>query len=137
MRRTFTVLALLTLTVPACSGQTQEGAETTPAENPEEQLYPDVVDVEVTRSGDGSYRFDVTISSAYDTPERYADAWRVKGPDGTVYGVRELLHDHASEQPFTRSLDGVEIPADVTAVTVEGRDLENGWGGATVEVEIP
>lgn len=101
------------------------------------QLYPDVVDVEVNRTSDGTYRFDVTLSSPYDTPERYADAWRVKGPDGEVYGIRELLHDHASEQPFTRSLDGVEIPEDVETVTVQGRDLENGWGGETLDISVP
>lgn len=99
-------------------------------------LFPDVVDVTVERDGD-TFRFDVTISSPYDTPERYADAWRVVGPDGTVLGVRELLHDHQDEQPFTRSLSGVEIPAGVDTVTIEGRDQVNGWGGATLEVELP
>ncbi len=99
-------------------------------------LYPDVVDATVERNGD-TFTFDVTISSPYDTPDRYADAWRVVGPDGTVLGVRELLHDHQNEQPFTRSLSGVEIPDDVDTVTIEGRDQVNGWGGATVEVELP
>lgn len=67
-----------------------------------------------------------TISPPYDSPDRYADAFRVLAPDGTVLGVRELLHDHANEQPFTRSLDDVEIPDDVDRVTVEGRDLGRG-----------
>jgi len=100
-----------------------------------DQLYPDVLAVEVSES-EGRYRFDVTISSPYETADRYADAWRVVGADGTVYGIRELLHDHAGEQPFTRSLDGVEIPAGTTVV-VEGRDQVNGWGGSTVEVTVP
>lgn len=99
-------------------------------------LYPEVVDVSV--SGDGSvYDFDVTMSSPYDSPERYADAWRVIGDDGRVYGVRELLHDHANEQPFTRSLGGVEIPATVASVTIQGRDQVYGWGGDVVEVSLP
>ena len=54
-----------------------------------------------------------------------------------MLGVRELLHDHASEQPFTRSLTGVAIPDGVTTVTVEARDLANGWGGGTVEAPVP
>lgn len=99
-------------------------------------LYPDVVDVSV--SGDDSiYNFVVTMSSPYDSPERYADAWRVIGDDGQVYGVRELLHDHANEQPFTRSLEGVEIPEGVSSVTVQGRDQVYGWGGGVVEVNLP
>jgi hypothetical protein len=99
-------------------------------------LYPDVVDAAVTRDG-GSYTFDVTVSSSYDSPERYADAWRIIGDDGNVYGMNELTHDHASEQPFTRSLAGVEVPDSVDSVTIEGRDLVYGWGGETFELMLP
>ena len=101
----------------------------------DQQRFPDVLDV-VAAPTDKGWDFDVTVSSPYDTPERYADAWRVVGPDGVVFGVRELLHDHAAEQPFTRSLRGVEIPAEVDVVMVEGRDSDNGWGGQSVEVSL-
>lgn len=100
------------------------------------ELFPDVVDATATLSAGGTWTFEATLTSPYDTADRYADAWRVVGPDGTVYGVRDLTHDHAGEQPFTRSLDGVEVPADVSTVTVEGRDQVSGWGGATVEVDL-
>ena len=102
-----------------------------------EQRYPDVVAVEVQPSGPGTFDFDVTVSSPYDTPQRYADAFLVTGPDGTVYGERKLLHDHAGEQPFTRDLYGVRIPAGVRRVTVQGRDQKHGYGGATLEVALP
>lgn len=102
----------------------------------DEQLHPDVIEVNFGRVGEGPYEFDVTISSPYDTPDRYADAWRVVGLDGTVYGIRELTHDHQSEQPFTRSLNGVEIPRDVIDLVVEARDSVNGWGGGTIEVRL-
>ncbi len=101
------------------------------------QEFPDVVEADATQRDDESFDFAVTISSPYDSPDRYADGWRIVGPDGTVFGVRELLHDHAAEQPFTRSLTGVEIPPGVTMVTIEGRDLINGWGGQTVEIVLP
>ena len=94
-------------------------------------LFPDVVGAGATQSGDGTWTFDVTLSSPYDSPERYADAWRVVGPDGTVYGERILAHDHANEQPFTRSQSGIVIPAGVQTVLIEGRDQVNGWGGGT------
>jgi hypothetical protein len=77
------------------------------------------------------------VSSPYDSADRYADAWRVIGDDGQVYGVRVLTHDPARDQPFTRSWDQVEIPDTVQSVIVEARDLVYGWGGATVEVDIP
>lgn len=100
------------------------------------QRFPDIAGVEVSRSGSG-YGFAVTVSSPYDTAQRYADAIRVRAEDGTVYGMRKFTHDHASEQPFTRSLSGVQIPAGVTNVVVEGRDQVNGWGGGTQAVELP
>lgn len=99
-------------------------------------LYPDVVDAVARQADDGTWEFDVTISSPYDSPERYADAWRVLGPDGDQLAIRELNHDHASEQPFTRSLSGVAIPADLNEVTIQGRDQVNGWGGDTVTVRL-
>jgi hypothetical protein len=100
------------------------------------QKFPDVIDVAISGES-GSYDFDVTVSSPYDSPERYADGWRVVAPDGTVLGERPLAHDHANEQPFTRSLTGVEIPADITEVTVEARDLVNDYGGATLTEALP
>ena len=98
--------------------------------------FPDILAAQATLTGDDTWRFDVTVSSTYDTPERYADAWRVVGPDGEEFGIRVLTHDHASEQPFTRSQSGIVIPSDVTSVTIEGRDLANGWGGGFLEVDL-
>lgn len=51
--------------------------------------------------------------------------------------IGALLHDHAGEQPFTRSLDDVAIPDGVDRVTIEGRDLEHGWGGGTATIDVP
>jgi len=95
----------------------------------------DVVGATAVRSG-ASWRFDVTVAHADEGWDHYADAWRVVGPDGTVYGTRELAHPHVNEQPFTRSLSGVVIPAGVSRVSVEARDSVHGWGGATVEVDL-
>jgi hypothetical protein len=103
----------------------------------EVQLYPDVLNVKVQARGDQRFDFDVTVSSPYDSPQRYADAFRVTGADGRTYGERQLLHDHANEQPFTRDLYGVDIPAGVQSVIVQARDLKNGYGGKSMEVKLP
>jgi len=95
----------------------------------------DVLKVEARPGGSG-WSFDVTVEHADTGWEHYADAWRVVGPDGTVYGTRTLLHPHVGEQPFTRSLSGVAIPEGVASVTVEAHDLVHGWGGTTVEVML-
>ena len=114
-----------------------EPDQITSATDSSDGLFPDVVDASATfDAGSGTWAFSVTLSSPYDTPQRYADAWRVIAPDGTELGVRELLHDHANEQPFTRRLDGVAIPEGIDVVTVQGRDQINGYGGATVAVEL-
>lgn len=113
-------------------GDEADGAEADDAG----ELFPDVLAATATADGGGNWTFSATLSSPYDSAERYADAWRVVGPDGEVYGIRELAHDHASEQPFTRSQSGIAIPDGVGTVIVEGRDQVSGWGGATVEVAL-
>lgn len=95
----------------------------------------DVVAAEAERRGD-LWRFSVTVAHADEGWDHYADAWEVRGPDGTVYGVRELLHPHVTEQPFTRSLSGVAIPEGVDRVTIRARDSAHGWGGAEITLEL-
>jgi hypothetical protein len=101
------------------------------------QRHPDVLAVDVTARSATVFDFDVTVSSPYDTPQRYADAFRVTGKDGEVFGERRLLHDHQHEQPFTRDLYGVSIPAGVRVVQVQARDRKYGYGGKRVTVELP
>ena len=74
---------------------------------------------------------------SYDTPSRYADAFRVSTPSGQVLGERKLLHDHQNEQPFTRDLHGVRIPASISIVMVRARDQKHGYGGKSVQVQLP
>ncbi len=99
--------------------------------------HPAVLAAELRREGDETWSLDVTISSEYDSPERYADGWRVVTPEGDVLGEHELTHDHADEQPFTRTQTDLEIPKSVSTVTIEGHDTENGYGGATLDVDVP
>ncbi len=121
-------------TVAAPSGSTSSESSTGTGTNAD-QKFPDVVSAELTASGD-TFTLSVTMTSPYDTPERYADGWRVLAPDGTVLGDHLLDHDHASEQPFTRQQSGLKIPGDVDTVSVEGRDKANGYGGKIVKVPV-
>lgn len=95
-----------------------------------------VVQAKATKMG-AVWRFDVTVSHSDTGWDHYADAWRVVGPDGTVYGTRKLFHPHVDEQPFTRSLSGVKVPAGVAVVTVEARDNVHGWGQSRIQVTLP
>lgn len=81
----------------------------------------------------------VTVSSPYDSADRYADGWRVAagdGPDGEVLAEHDLAHPHEDEQPFTRTRGPFAIPDDVDEVTIEGRDTDNGYGGETVTIPV-
>ncbi|MBK1697646.1 hypothetical protein [Rhodovibrio salinarum] len=97
----------------------------------------DVLDAEIIKSGADRYRVSVTVRHADEGWDHYADQWRVLAPDGTVLGTRTLHHPHENEQPFTRSLGGVEIPPRITEVTIEARDSVHGRGGKTVTVAVP
>lgn len=99
--------------------------------------HPAVLAAELRRDSGGTWSLDVTISSEYDSAERYADGWRVLTPEGDVLGEHELAHDHAGEQPFTRTQTGLEIPESVSTVTIEGRDTDNGYGGETLAIDVP
>ena len=98
------------------------------------QKYPDIESVDVEKIDENTTDLSVTVSSPYDTPERYADGWRVLDQDDEVLGEHTLMHDHADEQPFTRTQTDVTVPDGTQELTVEGRDSENGYGGGTVTV---
>ena len=132
-RRTSTRFIALIPLVVVCAGRSKPAL----AENIAMQKHPDVVAVQVRQRAADSFDFDVTVSSPYDTPRRYADAFRVTDAGGRVLGERILLHDHANEQPFTRDLHGVRIAPDVRTVNVQARDMQYGYGGKSVSVRLP
>lgn len=115
---------------PGGSAAAESGADDT--------KFPDVKKAELMPSGSGAYTLAVTVSSPYDSPERYADGWRVleAGTD-KVLGMHMLGHGHASEQPFTREQADLQIPDGVEQITIEGRDQEHGFGGDTVTIDVP
>ena len=128
----------------ACGDSDSDPDEERPAEEPGQagtatggDRFPNVLAVSVEPTGGGAFAFSVTISSPYDSPERYADGWRILGPDGETIAEHELLHDHADEQPFTRGQAGVEVPPGIAEVVVEPRDSENGFGGGSRTVAVP
>ena len=98
----------------------------------------EVVGVEIrAQQGEDRFAFDVRLSHADTGWDHYADRWEVLAPDGTVLGTRVLHHPHVEEQPFTRSLSEVLIPAEVTTVTVRGHDSVHGFGETEKSVEVP
>lgn len=88
---------------------------------------PVVEAVSATKSGD-SWTFSVTVRHPDEGWDHYADGWEVSDMNGQQLGFRKLLHPHENEQPFTRSLSGVEIPPNTKQVIVRAHDSVHGWG---------
>ena len=81
--------------------------------------------------------FTVTLEHADQGWEHYANLWEVVTLDDRLLGARVLYHPHEDEQPFTRSLAGVVIPAGVRQVKVRARDSVHGYGKQEFLVDIP
>ncbi len=144
---TGSLVGLLLLLV-GCSADTPSSGRDAPSPVPTESStqselntgnadHPDVLEASLEHDNDGSWSLEVTLSSQYDSPERYADGWRVLDKDGTVLGEHTLTHDHADEQPVTRKQFGLQIPESVGQITIQGSDTDNGYGGETLVVEVP
>jgi hypothetical protein len=66
----------------------------------------------------------------------FADAWRILDSSGKQIAVRELIHPHVDEQPLTRSLSGIAIPAGTAEVGVQARDTVDGWAKDIKKVKL-
>jgi hypothetical protein len=137
------IVLVLLAALSSCGSDSGEGEEVPVESEPgapgigqEGDVFPDVVEVTAKPTGERAFTFSVTISSPYDSPQRFADGWRILAPDGETIAEHELLHDHADEQPFTRTQTDVEVPRGVTELVVEPRDSENGYGGKTGTVAL-
>lgn len=99
---------------------------------------PVIEDVIVEASAAGGYNFSVTVRHDDDGWRHFADKWTILAPDSeTVLGERVLFHPHDDEQPFTRSLRAVLIPARYKQVRVRVHDRMHGWGSTDVVVDVP
>lgn len=131
---------VLAFMLAACGAESPGGSVEVPAQTTEGTFMSgcaDVIDVEVVAGGDGSYTFHVTVASADEGWDKYADEWSIRAGDGTILGTRTLLHPHVDEQPFTRSLSGVLVPDGIESVVVSARDSVAGYCGAEYEVVVP
>ncbi len=97
---------------------------------------PTIVAAKASLRGD-QWSFDVTLRHNDTGWDHYADGWRVVDDQGRELGMRVLHHPHEHEQPFTRSLGGVDIPSGVHQVFIQARDTADGWAAALFAVPLP
>jgi len=97
----------------------------------------DVIKVDVKKHNKNTYKFSVTVLHKDTGWKHYANKWDIIEEDGTILGTRILHHPHEKEQPFTRSLSDVIIPAGVKTVIVRAHDSVHKYGGKVMTVELP
>lgn len=109
---------------------------TTILANPAWAGEADVIAATATQDIRGTWSVSATILHADTGWEHYADRFDVLDDEGNVLGSRTLFHPHVDEQPFTRSLNALAIPDEVTTITVRAHDSVDELGGATVEITL-
>ncbi|MES9991968.1 MAG: hypothetical protein ABW098_08445 [Candidatus Thiodiazotropha sp.] len=97
----------------------------------------DVVKVTVRKKGENLYDFGVTVLHKDVGWEHYANRWEVLDDKGVILATRTLHHPHVKEQPFTRYLANVVIPADLSYVIIRAHDSIHLYGGVTKRVQLP
>lgn len=97
---------------------------------------PPVINAVDVRPAGSDWHFSVTLSHPDTGWEHYADGWRIETATGEILGTRTLMHPHVSEQPFTRSLGGVFVPADLNVVHLRAKCSVDGWASETVAVTL-
>jgi hypothetical protein len=99
--------------------------------------YAQVREVVMEREAEERWTFHVRVRHADSGWDHYADLWQVLDAEtGEVLGERPLAHPHTNEQPFTRSLRGVEIPASVETVLVRAKCTLHGYHGQQVRIPL-
>ncbi len=97
----------------------------------------DVIDVSATCNEQRVCQFSVTLKHADKGWSHYANRWQVQTLSGEVLAERVLHHPHVDEQPFTRDLAGIQIPADDKKVRIVGFDSVHESGGQVLEYTLP
>ena len=97
----------------------------------------DVIDVQVYKNENNTYNFEVTVAHTDRGWEHYVDKWEILDEKDSIIATRVLLHPHENEQPFTRGLFGIDVPADNKWVKIRAYDSVHGYGGKTIKVTLP
>ncbi len=95
--------------------------------------YAHVLGATFTQTAADTYTVSATVRHDDMGWDDYADAFEVRG-ERVENGLRELLHPHVEEQPFTRSQTGVEASGEVW---LEAKTNVTGSGGSKIYVHLP
>ena len=94
--------------------------------------YAHIMGVSYERTADETYTMSATVRHDDVGWEDYANIIKFEG-ESVQNGLRELLHPHVNEQPFTRSQSGVVASG---PVRVSANDVVDGEDGTVVTLEL-
>lgn len=97
---------------------------------------PEIIEVKAELASVQKYNISVTVKHADTGWDHYANAWRVYSLEGELLGERVLHHPHVNEQPFTRNLLGVHIPAEFSEVLIKAVCSETGENKTAYTVKL-
>lgn len=97
---------------------------------------PEVLAATAVPGPDGQWTISVTLRHPDTGWDHFASGWDVLAPGGTRLGHRELSHPHVDEQPFTRSLAGVAVPAGIDHVLIRPRCTFDGWVAVPTRLDL-
>lgn len=123
LSRAFRALIIVTL-APLCLASARAGDA-------------NVIRVQARERSSGVFDLDVTVRSNDTGWDRYADRIEAVGPKGEILGTRLLDHPHETEQPFTRDLHDLRVPAGIARITVRARFKPTGEAGDAVTIALP
>lgn len=95
-----------------------------------------ILAVKAHQAKDSTWTFAVTLKHADEGWDHYANEWQVIAPDNKILATRTLYHPHVNEQPFTRSISGVKIPANIETVRVIAKDTVHGLSKTAMQLNL-
>ncbi len=96
---------------------------------------PKVINASATRDSMG-WKIAVTLGHDDTGWDHYADGWEVTDEAGNRLALRELMHPHVHEQPFTRSPSNVVLPDGTRVVFIRARCSIDGWSGTPYRLDL-
>jgi len=99
-----------------------------------------ILGADLTHQGNNTWSVNVTLKHDDTGWDHYADNWRLVDAKGSVLGDRVLFHPHVNEQPFTRSLNAINIPAITVqqgdTLYIEAHDKLHGWTDNRLSLDL-
>ena len=97
----------------------------------------DVLAADASCSTNSVCSFSVTVQHEDAGWDHFANRWEILDSSGGLIAVRELVHPHVNEQPFTRALVNVRVPAGLAEVVIRAHDSVHLYGGRQLVVKLP